>query len=161
MYIAKNPEHKLHTIKNFSQQLITIQFSKIIRSLNFDKKTNPKIENQIHTPFIIQQGKTEVKSREGPTDYTYRLDEGLVEFGTAVNDSDFGRAILFLESLGDKPAAKAMWHNLANIALQQQNLRVSDTNKRKYCYSSIIHIRLRRDVLRPWEMLQKLTIFAK
>lgn len=67
-----------------------------------------------------------MKSREGASDHVYRLDEGLVEFGTAVNDCDFGRAILFLESLGDKPAAKAMWHNLANIALHQQNLRVRE-----------------------------------
>lgn len=74
--------------------------------------------------LYIHQGKTEVKTKDGQSDHTYRLDEGLVEFGTAVNDSDFGRAILFLESLGDNPAAKAMWHNLANISLYQQNLRV-------------------------------------
>lgn len=66
-----------------------------------------------------------MKTLDGAIEHTYRLDEGLVEFGTAVNDCDFGRAILFLESLGDKMGAKAMWHNLANIALAQQNLRVS------------------------------------
>lgn len=66
-------------------------------------------------------GKTEVHTRE----HVYLLDEGLVEFGTAVNDCDFGRAVIYLESLGDVPAAKAMWHNLANIALIQQNLRVA------------------------------------
>lgn len=70
------------------------------------------------------QDKTEVKTREGASEFTYNLDEGLVEFGTAVNDNDFGRAILFLESLGDKAGAKAMWHNLANVALNQQNLMV-------------------------------------
>lgn len=48
-----------------------------------------------------------------------------MEFGTAVNDSDFGRAVTYLESLGERPAAKAMWHNLANLALIQQNLRVA------------------------------------
>ena len=75
--------------------------------------------------LVLLQEKTEVRSREGAAEHTYRLDEGLVEFGTAVNDNDFGRAVLFLETLGDKPAAKAMWHNLANVALAQQNLRVS------------------------------------
>ncbi|EAT43404.1 AAEL005155-PA [Aedes aegypti] len=74
---------------------------------------------------IREDGKTEVHTREGASEHVYNLDEGLVEFGTAVNDSDFGRAIFYLESLGDKPAAKAMWHNLANIALAQQNLRVA------------------------------------
>lgn len=73
------------------------------------------------------QGRTEVLTKDGTSEHVYSLDEGLVEFGTAVNDCDFGRAVFYLESLGDKPAAKAMWHNLANIALAQQNLRVSDS----------------------------------
>lgn len=62
--------------------------------------------------------------REGPTEHSYRLDQGLVEFGTAVNDNDFGKAIVFLESHDDKSATKAMWHNLARISLYQQNMRV-------------------------------------
>ncbi|XP_055687572.1 intraflagellar transport protein 172 homolog [Lutzomyia longipalpis] len=74
---------------------------------------------------IREDGKTEVHTTEGATNHVYALDEGLVEFGTAVNDSDFGRAVLFLESLGDRPAATAMWHNLANIALREKNLRVA------------------------------------
>lgn len=65
-----------------------------------------------------------MKTREGASEFTYSLDEGLVEFGTAVNDNDFGRAILFLETLGDVPAAKAMWQNLANVALNQHNILV-------------------------------------
>lgn len=74
---------------------------------------------------IRENGKTEVRTREGPAEHVYQLDEGLVEFGTAVNDCDFGRAVLYLESLNDNSAAKAMWHNLANIALIQENLRVA------------------------------------
>lgn len=66
-----------------------------------------------------------MKTRDGTSEFNYRLDEGLVEFGTAVNDNDFGRAILFLETLGDVPAAKAMWHNLANVALNQKNILVA------------------------------------
>lgn len=66
-----------------------------------------------------------MKTRDGASEFNYRLDEGLVEFGTAVNDNDFGRAILFLETLGDVPAAKAMWHNLANVALNQKNILVA------------------------------------
>ncbi|XP_037908543.1 intraflagellar transport protein 172 homolog isoform X1 [Hermetia illucens] len=74
---------------------------------------------------IREDGKTTVHTQEGPSEHTYQLDEGLVEFGTAVNDSDFGRAVTFLESLGDNPAAKAMWHNLAVISLEQENFRVA------------------------------------
>lgn len=78
------------------------------------------------------QDKTEIKTRDGASEFTYSLDEGLVEFGTAVNDNDFGRAILFLETLGDVPAAKAMWHNLANVALKQQRILVR--NKIAFIY---------------------------
>ncbi|XP_018787824.1 PREDICTED: intraflagellar transport protein 172 homolog [Bactrocera latifrons] len=77
-------------------------------------------------------GRTMVRSQEGPAEHTYQLDEGLVEFGTAVNDSDFGRAIHFLETLGDKPAAKAMWHNLAVISIEDGNLRVAQR-----CYAAL------------------------
>lgn len=69
---------------------------------------------------------------EGPVEYTYQLDEGLVEFGTAVNDSDFNRAVTFLENIGDKPGVKAMWHNLAIIALQEGNLWVTQR-----CYAAL------------------------
>ncbi|XP_065359796.1 intraflagellar transport protein 172 homolog [Calliphora vicina] len=81
---------------------------------------------------VREGGRTTVCSQEGPTEHSYQLDEGLVEFGTAVNDSDFGRAIHFLETLGDKPAAKAMWHNLAIIAMEDGNLRVAQR-----CYAAL------------------------
>lgn len=79
-----------------------------------------------------EDGKTIVHSTDGPMNFTYPLDEGLVEFGTAVNDYDFGRAISFLESLGDTPAATAMWHNLANISMQKENLIVAQR-----CYAAL------------------------
>ncbi|XP_017022793.1 intraflagellar transport protein 172 homolog [Drosophila kikkawai] len=81
---------------------------------------------------LRENGRTVVRSQDGPSEHSYQLDEGLVEFGTAVNDSDFGRAVHFLESLGDKPAAKAMWHNLAIISLEDGNLRVAQR-----CYAAL------------------------
>ena len=36
-------------------------------------------------------GKTEVVVNEGVTTISYTLDEGLIEFGTAVDDGDFPR----------------------------------------------------------------------
>jgi len=57
------------------------------------------------------------------------LDERLVEFGTAVHDSDFGRAILYLESLEDSDdhqyEVDGMWQNLSDIGLQLMNLPVA------------------------------------
>ncbi|XP_023169799.2 intraflagellar transport protein 172 homolog [Drosophila hydei] len=81
---------------------------------------------------LRENGRTVVRSQDGPSEHSYQLDEGLVEFGTAVNDNDFGRAVHFLESLGDKPAAKAMWHNLAIISLEEGNLRVAQR-----CYAAL------------------------
>lgn len=66
---------------------------------------------------VREAGKTEAIAQDGHNTFTYELDEGLVEFGTAIHDNDYGRAVLFLETIGDKPEAEAMWHNLANIAL--------------------------------------------
>lgn len=74
-------------------------------------------------------------TQEGTHQFAYELDEGLVEFGTAVHDSDFGRAILFLENLPKGPGcpdAEGMWQNLAEIALQLHNLRVAER-----CYAAL------------------------
>lgn len=74
-------------------------------------------------------------TQEGTHQFGYELDEGLVEFGTAVHDSDFGRAILFLENLQEAaecPEAEGMWQNLAEIALQLHNLKVAER-----CYAAL------------------------
>ena len=39
------------------------------------------------------EGKTEVIVNEGVNTVSYTLDEGLIEFGTAVDDGDFGRSV--------------------------------------------------------------------
>ncbi|KAL1129294.1 hypothetical protein AAG570_013823, partial [Ranatra chinensis] len=91
-----------------------------------DRITTFAIRGEI-IDVVRQDGKTEILTQEGTHQLGYELDEGLVEFGTAVHDSDFGRAILFLESLsltGNKDT-EAMWQNLAEIALQLHNLRVA------------------------------------
>lgn len=69
---------------------------------------------------------------EGHSQLSYELDEGLVEFGTAVHDNDFGRAVLYLESLKDRAVAEGMWQNLGAIALSQNNLKVAER-----CYAAL------------------------
>ena len=39
------------------------------------------------------EGKTDVVVNEGVTTVSYTLDEGLIEFGTAIDDGDFARYI--------------------------------------------------------------------
>jgi len=72
---------------------------------------------------------SQIRCQEGERHYTYDLDERLVEFGTAVHDSDFGRAILYLESLEDSDdhqyEVDGMWQNLSDIGLQLMNLPVA------------------------------------
>ena len=41
-------------------------------------------------------GKTEVLVNEGVTTISYTLDEGLIEFGTAIDDGDFPRYLRVL-----------------------------------------------------------------
>ncbi|KAK9871476.1 hypothetical protein WA026_012850 [Henosepilachna vigintioctopunctata] len=78
------------------------------------------------TDVVRSNGKTEAVCIDGNSTITIELDEGLVEFGTALNDSDYGRAVLFLETMGSSPEAQAMWHNLSFIALKQQNLYLAE-----------------------------------
>ena len=40
-----------------------------------------------------EDGKTEVVVQEGQHQLSYELDEALIEFGTAIDDGDFNRAV--------------------------------------------------------------------
>lgn len=53
--------------------------------------------------------------QEGQHQLSYELDEGLIEFGTAIDDGDFNRAIAYLESLEMSPETEAMWRTLARF----------------------------------------------
>lgn len=67
-------------------------------------------------------GKTEAICIDGQSTVAVELDEGLVEFGTAINDNDYGRAVLFLENIENTRESEAMWHNLSSIAIRENNL---------------------------------------
>ena len=43
--------------------------------------------------LIFPLGKTEVVVQEGQHQLSYELDEALIEFGTAIDDGDFNRAV--------------------------------------------------------------------
>jgi len=85
-------------------------------------------------------GKTEVLVQEGVNTVTYTLDEGLIEFGTAIDDGDFNRATAFLETLEMSPETEAMWRTLCKLALENCKLPIAerccaalrDVSKAKY-----------------------------
>ena len=70
--------------------------------------------------IVRENGKTSVMVDESGTEVAYQLDEGLIEFGTALHDNDFGRVLLFLEELGERPQTEAMWENVANNAMSER-----------------------------------------
>ncbi|XP_008279843.1 intraflagellar transport protein 172 homolog [Stegastes partitus] len=71
-------------------------------------------------------GKTDVIVTEGVNVVTYTLDEGLIEFGTAVDDGDYDRATAFLETLEMSPETEAMWKMLSKLALEARQLHIAE-----------------------------------
>lgn len=80
-------------------------------------------------------GKTEVLVSEGFNKVSYALDEGLVEFGTAVDDGDYDRAANFLETLESSPETEAMWKTLSKLALEERQLHIAER-----CFSALGNI---------------------
>ena len=81
---------------------------------------------------VREDGKTEVVVQEGTHQFSYELDEGLIEFGTAIDDADFNRAITFLESLEMTAETEAMWRTLAKLSLESKQLQIAER-----CYSAL------------------------
>uniref|UniRef100_A0A8C2ZEP1 Intraflagellar transport protein 172 homolog n=1 Tax=Cyclopterus lumpus TaxID=8103 RepID=A0A8C2ZEP1_CYCLU len=71
-------------------------------------------------------GKTDVILTEGVNTVAYTLDEGLIEFGTAIDDGDYDRATAFLESLEMSPETEAMWKMLSKLALEAHQLHIAE-----------------------------------
>ncbi|XP_077032492.1 intraflagellar transport protein 172 homolog isoform X1 [Agelaius phoeniceus] len=71
-------------------------------------------------------GKTEVIVSEGVNTVPYTLDEGLIEFGTAIDDGDYHRAAAFLETLEMSTETEAMWKTLSRLALEARQLHIAE-----------------------------------
>jgi intraflagellar transport protein 172 len=77
-------------------------------------------------------GKTEVVVDEGVNTVSYTLDEGLIEFGSALDEKDYDRAIALLESLEMTSETEAMWKSISNVALKDQKLAIAER-----CYAAL------------------------
>ena len=71
------------------------------------------------------EGKTQVWVQSGMDMLSYSLDEGLIEFGTAIDDEDYHRALAFLETLEMSKEAEAMWTTLADLTLPARQLIIA------------------------------------
>ena len=100
------------------------------------------------------EGKTNVIVQEGVQSINYTLDEGLIEFGTAMEDGDYHRlvqrqsigklwvqelsfslcdiyflnfrAVSFLEGLEMSPETEAMWKTLSKMAMENKELFIAE-----------------------------------
>mmetsp|Transcript_10682 Transcript_10682/g.13871 ORF Transcript_10682/g.13871 Transcript_10682/m.13871 type:complete len:1746 (-) Transcript_10682:405-5642(-) len=72
------------------------------------------------------EGRTEVIVDEGIREATYLLDEGLIQFGTALEDKDLKGAMDILEAIELTPDAEAMWAKLSEVALASNDLKISE-----------------------------------
>ncbi|XP_019698256.2 intraflagellar transport protein 172 homolog [Harpegnathos saltator] len=74
---------------------------------------------------VREDGRTSVMVEEHGVKVAYQLDEGLIEFGTALHDNDFGRVVLFLENMGDSPQVETMWENVARNAMNERKIMIA------------------------------------
>ena len=75
-------------------------------------------------------GKTDVLVKEGVSTVSYTLDAGMIEFGTAIDDGNYWRAVAFLESLEMTEETEAMWKTLSKLAMENQQLLIAERSIR-------------------------------
>ncbi|VDO51733.1 unnamed protein product, partial [Onchocerca flexuosa] len=78
------------------------------------------IKGEIET-VLRDESRTEVIVEEASEKVAYELDQTLIEFASAIDRLDFGRAIDFLEKREEYDNT-VLWRQLAQVALSQQQL---------------------------------------
>lgn len=76
--------------------------------------------------------RTEVIVDEGINTVSYALDEALIDFGSALEDQDFERAVAILEPLELTPETEAHWQQLAELALEHNQIVTAER-----CYAAL------------------------
>jgi intraflagellar transport protein 172 len=71
-------------------------------------------------------GKTEVIVDEGISAASYLLDEALIQFGTAIDDRNYPKAIDILETLEMSPEAEGMWRQLSEHAMTHNRIAIAE-----------------------------------
>ena len=70
--------------------------------------------------------------QSGVETVSYTLDEGLIEFGTAIEDGDYLRGLNFLETLEMSAETEAMWRTLGELTLAARHLKIAER-----CYAAL------------------------
>ena len=90
-----------------------------------DQVTSREIKGDIEG-IERSAGKTEVLVDETISVSSYVLVEELIEFGTAVDDRDYGKAMEILEGMEVNPQSEAMWQQLQTMCLDNWNLAMAE-----------------------------------
>ncbi|KAK9829656.1 hypothetical protein WJX72_007146 [[Myrmecia] bisecta] len=96
-----------------------------------DRQTVVAIKGEVET-IERSKGRTEVLVDEGVGQVSYALDETLIDFGAALEERDYERAVDTLEPLELTPETEAQWQQLAEQALEDQQLAVAQR-----CYAAL------------------------
>jgi len=108
-----------------------------------DKVTTYQIKGDVEE-IERSGGKTEVVVDEGINTASYLLDEGLIGFGTAIEDRNLEQAMAILEPLDMAEETEAMWQQLASMALKTGDLHIAqrcaaalgDVSKARFLYKT-------------------------
>lgn len=109
-----------------------------------------------------QEGKTEILINKGMKTFRHPLDNGLIEFGTAMDDNDFERAVSFLETLDVAEETECMWRKLADRALAAENLLVAER-----CFAALgllskaQYLKVTRDIAEQEDDMQHFKVQAR
>lgn len=90
-----------------------------------DKATIYQIKGDVEQ-IERANGRTEVIVDEGMNTASYQLDESLIAFGSAMDDMQLVRAMSILEPLELTPETEAMWSQLCQEALTQNDHRIAE-----------------------------------
>ncbi|VDM37534.1 unnamed protein product [Toxocara canis] len=95
-----------------------------------DQMVMVPIKGDIET-VLRDESRTEVIVEEANAKVAYELDQTLIEFATALDNLEFGRAVDFLERRDDGDV-DGLWRQLAQVALEQQQLLIAQR-----CYAAL------------------------
>jgi intraflagellar transport protein 172 len=90
-----------------------------------DRVTLVPIKGEVEE-IVRAQGCTAVIVDEGPGTVNYDLDEGLIDFGSAIEDKNYEKAAIILEGLNITPETEAMWRNLCDLVLKDQQYHIAE-----------------------------------
>eukprot|EP00618_Florenciella_parvula_P017071 CAMPEP_0119543784 /NCGR_PEP_ID=MMETSP1344-20130328/54343_1 /TAXON_ID=236787 /ORGANISM="Florenciella parvula, Strain CCMP2471" /LENGTH=1740 /DNA_ID=CAMNT_0007588171 /DNA_START=113 /DNA_END=5335 /DNA_ORIENTATION=- len=126
-----------HTLLNFCTYVQWVPESDVVVAQN---RSNLCVWYNIHAPDQVTvhqirgdveeiergDGRTEVIVDEGISAASYLLDEALIQFGGAIDDRDYVKAIEILETLEMSPEAEGMWRQLSDQAMAHSHIAIAE-----------------------------------